>query len=301
FVTFAFTADAGGRWNAANCKTAIQLMYSSLVRSQSEYPQLHLYSNDPGVVPLLTTMKTTPHIILQKRQTQSFPSNEYSDLDKWRALSLAKLDAVEEVMRKHGVRAIWVDLDTLIFVDLKPAVGAVDSWVVGYQSGGCGGTNKNCSYEHTARGGLSNRDIEPAYDTYGDLWSLSLQTIDHIKSYRQRYVEEKLTLPLYDLQGYITFMLMDGVLNITFLHEIIPCNFGFFCSDFVFPTESNLEVTVRENHLACPTREFVPMTSRVGSMSFTALTFQKLFLKASTRFQFIADENARIWLTQWFY
>ena len=154
---------------------------------------------------------------------------------------------------------------------------------------GCGlsswwlwGTNRNCSYEHTARGGLSNRDIKPAYDTYGDLWSLSLQPIDHIRRYRQWYIKEQLSLPLYDLQGYITFMLMDGVLNITFLHEIIPCNFGFFCSNFVFPTEKNLEITVHENHLVCPTREFVPMTSRVGSMSFTAITFQKLFLNAST-------------------
>ena len=276
-------------------------MYSSLVRSQSEYPELHLYSNDPGVIPLLTTMETVPHIILHKRQTNSFPRNEYSDSDKWRALSLAKLDAVEEVMRNYGVQAIWVDLDTLIFVDLKPAVEAVDSWVVGYQAGGCGGTNRNCSYEHTARGGLSNRDIKPAYDTYGDLWSLSLQTIDHIKRYRQWYVKEQLLLPLYDLQGYITFMLMDAVLNVTFLHEILPCNFGFFCSNFEFPTETNLEITVHENHLACPTREFVPMTSRVGSMSFTAITFQKLFLNASTSFEFIADKNAQKWLTQWFY
>ena len=77
FVTFAFTAEAGGRWNASTCKTGLRLMYSSLVRSQSEYPELHLYSNDPGVIPLLTTMETVPHIILHKRQTNSFPRNEY--------------------------------------------------------------------------------------------------------------------------------------------------------------------------------------------------------------------------------
>lgn len=303
FVTFAFTANAGGRWSTSTSKMGLQFMYSSLVRSQSQYPQLHVFSNDPKVVPLLTTMQSATRIILHQRKPESFSRNEYHKTDKWRALSLAKLDAVQEVMESYGTRAIWVDLDTLIFVDLKPAVEIEKSWVVGYQGGGCGGINKNCSYEHVARGGLSNRDIEPAYDTYGDLWSLSLETIDHIKRYRQQYVEKRLTLPLYDLQGYITFMLMDGVLNITFLHEILPCNFGFFCSNFEFPTETNLQITVVDNHLACPIRDFIPMPSQVGSISFTALTFQKLFDDTPThsQFKFISDKAANTWLRNWFY
>lgn len=301
FVTFAFTSDGGGRWNTSSCKTALTFMYSSLVRSQKDYPELHLYSNDPGVVPQLTTMQTAPRIVLHEIQARSLPRNEYSETDEWRALSLAKLDAVEQVMKNYKVRAIWVDLDTLIFIDLKSSLRRASSWVIGYQSGSCGGLYKNCSYEHVARGGFHGGDIEPALDTYGDLWSLSLETIDTIRQYRKQYLKNGSTLPLYDLQGYMTFMLMDGVLDVTFLHDIVPYNFGFFCSNFEFPNAKNLEIAVLDDHLVCPMREFVPMSTRVGAISFTAITFQQLVLDTSSRFQFIPDESARKWLSDWFY
>ena len=302
FVTFAFTSAAGDRWNANTSRLALQFMYSSLVKSQSTYPKLHVFSNERSVIPKLTTQGMTPNIIFHQRETHSFPKNEYSKAgDPWRGLSLAKMDAVEEVIKFDGVQAIWIDLDTLLFVDLSSVRLASQSWVVGYQTGGCGGTNKNCSYEHVSRGGFTLGNIEPRFDAYGDLWSLTVANIESIRKYKLARIRKGLKPPLYDLQGYFTFMLHDGLLDVQLIHDILPYNFGFFCSNFNFPNEKNLEISVKDDHLICPEREYVSMQSHVGSISFTAITFQNLFLKDSTEFTFIQDELARSWMKRWFY
>lgn len=300
FATFAFTSRGGDRWNATTCRDALKFMYSSLVRSQSQYPQLHVFTNDRQVIPRLSTFGTIPNIVVHQRHAKQFRKNEYSRTDDWRALSLSKLDAVEEVIKSQNRRVIWVDLDTLLFVDLQSPL-LPESWFIGYQTGGCGGIYKNCSYEHVSRGGYNQADIEPELDVYGDLWSFSLPTITAIRNYRKEYVRSGRTLPLYDLQGYLTAMLQENRLNASPLNRFLPYNFGFFCSNFNFPNESNLDLSVNSGKLTCPKRAFVDMGIVVGSISFTALTYQAFFLQDQHSFSLVQNENARRWLIDWFY
>lgn len=135
FVTFAFTKNAGDRWDTRSARTALRLMYSSLVRSQSTIPRLHVYTDAPDVVPEKTTFGAKTQIVVHACHAQSFPENPYSKIGKWAAVSRAKLDAVEDLLLQHGGRIIWIDLDTLVFVDLTKTFRQSPSWVVGYQRG----------------------------------------------------------------------------------------------------------------------------------------------------------------------
>jgi len=122
------------------------------------------------------------------------------------------------------------------------------------------------------------RQIEPKYDTLGDLWSVNLQAINVFKKYERKHIESGLELPKYDIQGFFSLMLQDGVLPVVLLHDELDNSFGFFCSNFKHPSVDNLELTVDAGLLVCPARPGVDMATKVGSISFTAPTFQQLFL-----------------------
>ena len=176
FVTFAFTVDAGGRWRTDDCKSALRLTYSSLANSQTLFPQMHVYTDDPTVIPSFTTSGMKTDIVIHQSSPSRFPSNSYTGKDEWLSLSRAKIDLVEMLIRETGQQIIWIDLDTLVFVDLS-LLSTTHSWVVGYQHGNC----HNCSADHISRSGALDVPIDAKHDVHGDLWSLNLTAI---KSFR---------------------------------------------------------------------------------------------------------------------
>ena len=63
FATFAFTRNAGDRWDVDTTQRALKLMHSSLVRAHAITPTLHVYTDVPDVIPLETTMGTRADIV----------------------------------------------------------------------------------------------------------------------------------------------------------------------------------------------------------------------------------------------
>ena len=299
FVTFAFTSDAGGRWSAESCETALRVQYSSLVKSQKIFPHLYVYTDDPGVVPNFTFSGLKTKISTIVTTPWELPQNAYSGVDSWRSLSRSKLDVVENLIRDTKSRVIWIDLDTLLFTDLS--VSNSHSWVIGYQHGSC--VHGNCSAEHTRSGGPFDREIEPRFDAYGDLWSLDRDAIRALRKYEKQHLSRDLPLPVYDLQGYFTLMLQDDVLPASLLHDLIHFNFGFVCSQFQHPASHNMDLRVENGTLMCPVYDLAgTLSERVGSISFTAPTFQNLFInRHALDFSWVADDKARSWLMAWFH
>ena len=103
-------------------------------------------------------------------------------------------------------------------------------------------------------------------------------------------------------------MLESGVFSEKLLlHNILPgLNFGFTCSNFQHPTSENMKVSVDTDadarRIACGIPKGVNMSPRVGVMSFTAKSFQRMFLSEERpTFASFSDEDVRAWLTNWFY
>lgn len=300
FVTFAFTKSSGGRWDVVVCRRALTLMYSSLVKSQTEFPQLHVFTDVPEILPTTTLSGKQVSITAHVRRIEEICHNSYTGKDSWKSLSRAKLDVVEELVISSGGQVIWVDLDTLVFTDL--GVSKYISWVVGYQHGSCKG-RITCSAEHVSNGGPFLQIIEPRHDALGDLWSLNLTSISAVRRYEAMHERNELPLPHYDLQGYFSLMLQDGALPAQLLHETLDYNFGFVCSQFAHPTPENVILRVVSGKPSCSPGDLEHVMSRnVGSISFTAPSFQELFLKTERpEFDWLTDEQAATWLNSWFY
>ena len=300
FVTFAFTRNAGGRWSVDTTRRALKLMYSSIVRAHAAKPTLHVYTDVPDVVPLETTMGTRTDIVSRVCDAKSLPENVYTTTSDWLSLSRAKLDVVEDLILQEGGPVIWIDLDTLVFTDLTRSFQrGASSWVVGYQRGiQCVGFKK-CFKSHF-------QSVRPEFDALGDLWSLDLATIAKVRDYERRWVLSR-SLPEYDLQTYFSLMLESGALpESVLLHNILPdLNFGFVCSNFEHPTSANMDISVDKvdaQSLRCPIPKGVKMSPRVGTISFTAPTFQNMFLNAEKpTFDSLVDEDVRAWFVRWFY
>jgi hypothetical protein len=287
FVSAAYNLP---RWGDTDRSRAIQLMYSSLARSQLHIPKLYLFTDDVAVVPNRTTFNTHADIVVINREFSSFPRTPFDN--KWIALSRLKLDMVEEIIYQSGKRAVWIDLDTLIFVDLTPS-SLASSWFVGYQHGGCNGS-WNCSW--------FPQPIAPINDCHGDLWSLTMEDIRKVRDYEKGMLKRGEKLPKFDLQGYFTMMIQHGELPATFIHHIIPYSFGFACSSFKHNSAHQFNVVVSEESILCPVHVGVDLPPIVGGLSFTADSFKAAFLKERhSRFMTFPNEHFREWLLRWFY
>ena len=138
FATFAFTQNAGERWSVDATRRALKLMYSSLVRAHAIQPTLHVYTDIPDVAPLETTMGTRTDIVsrvcaesLPKMYTRK-TTEKATKSSKWASLSRAKLDVVEDLILQQGGCVVWIDLDTLVFVDFSSVSArfvVVDGWL----------------------------------------------------------------------------------------------------------------------------------------------------------------------------
>ena len=301
FVTFAYphepdTFVGHQRWDTNTSRLAIQLMYSSLVRSQSSTPKLHVYTDTPETIPTATTMGTVPNIVVHVRKSSSFPKNPYTESKEkwsaWKALSRAKLDAVEEVLLREKSDVIWIDLDTLVFIDLRQAFIKSKTWVIGFQHGNCEG---GCARESFA--------INPAFDVQGDLWALDAKTIRKVRMFERTQISKLDKLPNYDLQAYISLMLQRKLLSANILLQtILPShNYGFACSQFQH-AESAYAFFIRDGRLMCPIPDASTASHHPGVVSFTSPAFRRLFLSTERiTFDQINDPEVRSWFRSWFY
>lgn len=137
---------------------------------------------------------------------------------------------------------------------------------------------------------------------HGDLWSLNLSAIQAFRAYERHHLAVGLPLPTYDLQGFFTLMLQDSALPAELLHTLLHLNFGFACSKYQHPTAGNMELLVKANKLNCPVGDLTGLVSEtVGSISFTAPTFQELLLGSDfLELCWVQDRAARTWLYSWF-
>ena len=154
------------------------------------------------------------------------------------------------------------------------------------------------------------QSVRPEFDVLGDLWSLDLTAIEKVRDYERRWVSSQWVRrpPKYDLQAYFSLMLESGVFSENvLLHNILPdLNFGFTCSNFQHPTSANMEISVDKDEaqsLRCRIPKGVKMSPRVGTISFTAWSFQKMFLdEEKPTFDSLSDdEDVCAWFERWFY
>ena len=213
--------------------------------------------------------------------------------DPWHALSRAKLDMVEDLIKKYDKPVIWIDLDTLIFVDMVSSFQHASSWVLGFHHGGCDGKLSCTSV---------GEYIHPAFDVQGDLWAMDLANIVTVRAF-ENDIKARNKLPVYDLQGMFSMMLERGLLRASLLHHLLPLSFGFACSNFQHPTPRNLQLVVQRSskYLGCPLHVGVDMPTSVGGISFTAPTFKTLFLDEDRpKFLYFTYDVQR-WFRKWFY
>ena len=91
------------------------------------------------------------------------------------------------------------------------------------------------------------------------------------------------------------------------LHNILPdLNFSFTCSNFEHPTSVNMEISLDNNDAQClmyPIPKGVKMSPRVGTISFTAWSFQRMLLdEENPTFDLLSDdEDVCAWFAYWFY
>lgn len=293
FATSALTH--GGRWDGVSVRRALRLMYSSLYRAHQKAVKLVVYTDDPREVQISnTTWGAKVNLFYQKIDVETLSKFSVYE-DPWHAISRSKLNEVEALMLRCRKRVIWIDLDTLVFVNLERTFEFANSWVVGFHHGDCRRL-KRCS-----KLGI---EIPSEFDIQGDLWSLDFQEIDEIRKLEREMTMTGQDLPVYDVQGYLSILLTQNKISPKLLHRILPFNFGFACSDFHHPSEINLELMSDSSsvYLLCPLHDGVDMPMEVGSMSFTAPTFTHLFLGSDQpNFSFIKSESVVLWFLCWFY
>ena len=268
-------AIGGKRWTATSIARATA-QYSSIVRSQPGRPLLYVYTNAPQLpIPSNTTFGAPVRIEVRNASIDTSVKGNlsvnlagvshrcrerYVRRGSWICLSRTKL----EVMRAHseaGERAVWIDLDTLVFKPVPPR-----EFVVGYQHG------KSRADGPSVFGGAR---IAPRHEAYGDLWSLDAATIDKILRMEDGMSDAE--LPDYDTQGLIAIALTRGVIDTPIVQDLDASqSYGFECVDrhghpnsaIGHPGSGNMKMAVVNGDLACKGKP-------IAALSFTATNYAK--------------------------
>ena len=267
------------RWNVSSTKRAVLLLFNSLLSSQTVDFHLHVYTNSDELY--FNSAQERGRLSTRIIEADELPTNPYSD--PWKRLSRAKLDFYER-LKTEVSPLVWIDIDTLVFVDLHKAFEVTDSWVIGYHHGAC----DVCSDL------FAGEKVDPAIDVQGDVWSLSLDSIQSVRNIeRQRIISN--SLPRYDLQGYFSIMLRKNRCSLGLLHELLPeYNFGFQCTEWLPPNATNVHIRLSQDQLVCPLTKGVAMGEKLGIMSFSATSYQSLFLCADKPdMKFVHEAAAR--------
>ncbi|EJK74148.1 hypothetical protein THAOC_04192, partial [Thalassiosira oceanica] len=157
------TSLGGGKlWDHSDVRSALRVMYSSLVRSFGCSPTLHMHTTmSPETartryLPPTTTMgsRISGRSVVFHRMNASFMENPFAvnAFNTWLALSRSKLDTFELHLR-DGASTVWIDLDTVVLD--KIAVNATAPWVYAYHHGRKEDIHKSKNF------------------VYGDMWSLA--------------------------------------------------------------------------------------------------------------------------------
>jgi len=300
FVTYAI---GGARWTATSIARAIRLQYSSIVRSQPGRPLLYVYTNAPQLpIPSNTTFGAPVRIEVRNASIDTSVKGNlsvnlagvshrcrerYVRRGSWICLSRTKL----ELMRAHseaGERAVWIDLDTLVFKPVPPR-----EFVVGYQHG------KSRADGPSVFGGAR---IAPRHEAYGDLWSLDAATIDKILRMEDGMSDAE--LPDYDTQGLIAIALTRGVIDTPIVQDLDASqSYGFECVDrhghpnsaIGHPGSGNMKMAVVNGDLACKGKP-------IAALSFTATIYAKLALRSDRPdFKWANNDAGKRWLTDYFF
>ena len=262
-------------------------MYRSLQLSQTNTPILHIYTDIDNFktkmyAGKLREVAETKTIFIHHVEEEKLPRTKYEN--PWKSLSRNKLHFVKQLLAIAD-HVIWIDIDTLVFVDLEQTFQYTNSWVLGYQHGGCSGF-KNCSDLPF--------HLQPEFDALGDLWALDRTAISEVEK-TEALLSLVGRLPEYDLQGIYSIMLQSGGSSITPLHRFLPFNFGFFCYDGFAHDPELLNISMRNLALVCNEKPYVNMSMEVGAISFTGETMQEILTQDDTKlFAHIKDERARI-------
>ena len=314
------TLGGGKLWDHNDVRSALRVMYSSLVRSFGCSPTLHVHTSmSPETarrryLPPTTTMgsRISGHSIVFHRMNASFMENPYhvNVFNTWLALSRSKLDTFE-LHLQDGASTVWIDLDTVVLDEL--AVNATAPWVYAYHHGRKEDIHKSANF------------------VYGDMWSLDQKTINDIRDLEMRLLEENGTgigfaaqfdrrnwlgrnavwkgLLEYDLQGYFHLLLKQDWSSLAVVQDLHPeYAFGFDCSGNQHPSPENLGNEIRGLDgegagLGCG-KDGLGRLRRAASISFTSTTFKQVFFSDSSRddpFSFIKDEAGRNYLKQFFF
>mmetsp|Transcript_9654 Transcript_9654/g.9759 ORF Transcript_9654/g.9759 Transcript_9654/m.9759 type:complete len:262 (-) Transcript_9654:1057-1842(-) len=255
-------------------------------------------------------MGTQMNGIVFHKVNKTYWNNPYNDMkivphaSKWLALSRAKLDTFEEYLIDGGPQPVWIDLDTVVFD--RAAVNSTVPWVYGYHHGNK--TRNHC---------------------FGDIFSLDTETLQEIRRLENELLNEnKISLPMYDLQGYFSILLERQQTEASsYLHPVLSSSsinshaaillhvvqedspnfaFGFDCSAGKHPELQYLKDQVRrwngeKGGLMC--KNYRGEDTKVARMSFTASTYKSFFLESNedTAFDVIVDEGGRNALNEFFY
>mmetsp|Transcript_22788 Transcript_22788/g.53762 ORF Transcript_22788/g.53762 Transcript_22788/m.53762 type:complete len:416 (+) Transcript_22788:133-1380(+) len=318
------TSLGGGKlWDHSDVRSALRVMYSSLVRSFGCSPTLHMHTTmSPETartryLPPTTTMgsRISGRSVVFHRMNASFMENPFAvnAFNTWLALSRSKLDTFELHLR-DGASTVWIDLDTVVLD--KIAVNATAPWVYAYHHGRKEDIHKSKNF------------------VYGDMWSLDRKAIHDIRDLEMRLLEANGAgigfaaqfdrrnwlgknavwkgLPEYDLQGYFHLLLREDRSSLAVVQDLHPENaFGFDCSGNQHPSPENLGKKIRGwdeegAGLGCGEDGFGRLR-KAASISFTSTTFKQVFqtiFSDSSRdgaFPFIEDEAGRNYLQQFFF
>jgi hypothetical protein len=279
FVTFAFSHV--GRWSITNMLNGIRYMYSSLVKSHRCKVVLFVYTNDPNIFKdqlQTTTMKTKANIVVRAQLLKDIPQYQNFYPNPWIRLSRFKLDVVASMLKKNE-HIVWIDIDTLVFIDLTSAFLNASSWVIGWQSGRgglrgsyeAGGGGYRGPHENHSKtwAKISDVPIPPQFDAHGDLWAVDLEIVHEILRL-ERTLSKK---PDYDIQGYFSVLLTQGSSKLKLLQSILPMySFGFQCANYAHFLVPN-KIQVKDNKIHCSGEPGLGVSSNVGVISFTTPAF----------------------------
>jgi hypothetical protein len=271
-----------GSWSVDIARRALLLMYSALARSQNELPLLYVYSNveREKLVSTETTFGTKMNIVWKP-----FVQITSSYKDPLKELSRSKLDLVAAHL-SYGETPIWIDLHTLVFMDLSKFVAK--PFVIGWAMD-----------KSVAPRKILEVDVDPRSQAQGDLWFMDGSAVKETLA-----LEATLTnIPEYDLEGYFSIMLHRNKSRFSVLQELsIEHSFGFECLGKFhgvspeYPYASHMNITWKSSS------GFVCHDKPLGVLSFTAPKFKELFLeKVYPTFQFIKDYDSRRQFHKYFY
>jgi hypothetical protein len=229
---------------------------------------MYVYTNkmDIDVWPVRTTWGALGNTVLRDVGNVTH-KNPYHHFDinglPWKSVSFHKIRLVQQHLL-HGEKVIWIDIDCLLFVDLRKAYKEVSNFVV-YGEGWHKMGSDRVTQVHIP---LRNR-------VYGDIWMADLPMVTEV--YRLLDIPVR-PLPYMDCQDFWSLFVTLGNFSISGLQDLYPGH----CWGFRYTPDmgKTLQVDVDKtgSDLIC-SNDSLP----VGNMAFNHGTFLNYETRLSPR------------------